>query len=157
MTLSQSISSFLSPMPQFNCLAVFFAAMAGFVFGWLWYGPFFGKTWMKLAGVKEKRIPTKKVFSAMLIAFLVSLLTTYVLAHAIAVWRPSTWSPLVQDMESFHYSFFVGFFAWLGFYVPVTVSSVLWENKPWKLFFLNNSFYFFNLQIMSAVIAFWPN
>jgi len=36
---------------QVNFLAVFVAAIAGFVVGPLWYGPLFGKKWMELAGI----------------------------------------------------------------------------------------------------------
>ena len=34
-------------------LATLLATVMGFVFGGLWYGPLFGKTWMRLVGVTE--------------------------------------------------------------------------------------------------------
>jgi len=37
-------------MIEVNYLAVFIATIASFVFGWLWYGPLFGKAWMRMMG-----------------------------------------------------------------------------------------------------------
>jgi hypothetical protein len=38
-----------------NPVAIFFAALAGFAIGSLWYGPMFGVDWMKECGVTEEK------------------------------------------------------------------------------------------------------
>jgi hypothetical protein len=40
-------------MPQPSLLATLLATVLSFVLGGLWYGPVFGKTWMRLVGVTE--------------------------------------------------------------------------------------------------------
>jgi hypothetical protein len=48
-----------------------------------------------------------------------------------------------------------GFWNWLGFIAPVTLGTVLWEGKPWKLWALTNGYYLFSLLIMGVILAFW--
>ena len=48
-----------------------------------------------------------------------------------------------------------GFWNWLGFVVPVTVGSVLWDGKPWKLWFINAGYYLVMLLIMGVILALW--
>ena len=42
-----------------NWVAVAIAAGANVVLGYLWYGPFFGKAWLKALGKKEEEILSK--------------------------------------------------------------------------------------------------
>jgi hypothetical protein len=42
-------------------------------------------------------------------------------------------------------------FTWLGFYVPNDISVVAWENKSWKLFFIN-TFYHLGMLLIAATI-----
>ncbi|MGC9355126.1 MAG: DUF1761 domain-containing protein, partial [Mariniphaga sp.] len=39
-----------------NYLAVIVAALSSFMVGWIWYGPLFGKSWMKLHGFTEEEL-----------------------------------------------------------------------------------------------------
>ena len=39
-----------------NFWAVLVAALSSFVIGSLWYGPLFGKTWMKLNGLTDENL-----------------------------------------------------------------------------------------------------
>src|SRR5258708_22836646 len=62
-----------------------------------------------------------------------SFLTSYVLVFSGEVWRPSVWAA-GADQPSYFYGFFNGFWIWLGFFVPMLLGAVAWENRPWKLF-----------------------
>ena len=48
-----------------------------------------------------------------------------------------------------------GFWNWLGFIVPVTIGSVLWEGKSWKLWSLNAGHYLTMLILMGVIQAMW--
>ncbi len=39
---------------EINWIGVFLGALGGFVLGAIWYGPLFGKTWMKLLGITKE-------------------------------------------------------------------------------------------------------
>ena len=117
--------------------------IASFVFGFLWYGPLFGKTWMGLMGKKMEDCKGKKPpASALLLTLFGTFLTTLALGY------------LLYNTKSCC-NFGLPFLIWLGFYVPLLFGSVTWEGRPWKLFALNAAYYFLNLQLISAILTYW--
>ncbi|MGB2867737.1 MAG: DUF1761 domain-containing protein [Bacteroidota bacterium] len=46
------------------------------------------------------------------------------------------------------------FFTWLGFFVPVDLGVVAWEQKSWKLFGINSAYHFLSLLIVSAIVSY---
>jgi hypothetical protein len=145
----------MQPEIHVNFLAIVAAVVSNMVIGSLWYGPLFGKTWLKEMGMPPDAKPHPKVFArAMILMVIGSFLTAYVLAHDIAVWRPSTWK-VGADAPDALYGFFAGFFIWVGYYVPVLLSGVAWENKSWKLFGINVAYHLVALQVVAMLLAFW--
>lgn len=130
-----------------NYWAVLGAAVASFVIGFLWYGPLFGKQWMKLAGITPASMKKMKVtpVRAMSIGFIAVLVTAYVLSNFVHVLGIMTLAAAVQ----------FAFWTWLGLVAPVQLGSYLWEGKPFKLFVLNTAHNLVALIIMSGILAFW--
>ncbi|MEW6055028.1 MAG: DUF1761 domain-containing protein [Bdellovibrionota bacterium] len=140
----------------FNWPAIGVAIVTAFIFGGLWYGPILGKKWAKLMGMSmEDCKPDPKGMRKMLaIQLFGTFLTTYVLAHSVQVWRPSVWG-VGADGSDAMYGFFCGLFTWLGFYIPLQLGKVAWEQRPWTLFLINTGHDFINLQILSQILAHW--
>jgi len=137
------------PVYEVNYLAVLVAAIASMALGALWYSPrLFGKMWMSLMGFTEAHMAEAKkkgMGKSYAIMFVGSLLMAYVLSH----WIDATSSSTVGA------GFQAGFWAWLGFIAPVTLGSVLWEGKSWKLWVLNNGYQLVLLLIMGALLSVW--
>ena len=146
----------MHPNIHVNFAAVLAAVVVTVAIGSAWYGPLFGKAWIKLAGVSAKKPNQSQMMRSMVIMIVGAFLTAYVLSHTVQVWRPSTWNSAWTDESPCIYGFFSGFFTWLGFYVPLLMGPVAWENKPWKLFWLNAGYYFVSLQAISMILAYWP-
>lgn len=143
------------PHLTLNWLAILTSILAAFVFGFLWYGPIFGKTWAKAMGIKTSHKPDhQKMIAALAVQLMGTFLTVYVLSHTIQIWRPSVWG-VGQDGSSFSYGFMGGFFTWVGFYLPMQLGRVSWEEKPWKVFWINTSQDFITLQIICQILANW--
>ncbi len=70
------------------------------------------------------------------------ILTTFVLAYYINIYKP-------------YCSFGAAFFIWLGFYLPTLFGTVTWEGKSWKLFALNATYSFLNLQLIATILTLW--
>ena len=44
----------MCPFVHGNYLVLGLAVVVSFAFGFLWYGPLFGKTWVQLMGIKKE-------------------------------------------------------------------------------------------------------
>ncbi len=136
------------PTVDINYLAVLVAALASYVLGALWYSPvLFGKLWMKLSNLDPKNMDAAKkhMVRGYVLGFVAALVMSYILAHWVDYAEATTISGGLQ----------AGFWAWLGFVATVTLGSVLWENKPFKLYLLNNAYNLVSLLLMGALLAMW--
>jgi hypothetical protein len=136
-----------------NYLAVVVAAIISMVIGSVWYGPLFGSMWMKETGMKKpaKMTPTikKMMMKSYSLMFVGSLVMAFVLAHAII------FAAAYMGEAGVSGGLMSGFWNWLGFVAPVTLGSVLWEGKSWKMWALNNGYYLVTLLAMGVVLAVW--
>ncbi len=132
-----------------NLMAVFGAAVVSMIIGYFWYGPLFGKLWMKEMGMKGKMSEAAKQGMAKSygIMFVGSLAMAYVLAHAIV------FASTYLKMTGVPGGLMSGFWNWLGFVAPVTLGSVLWEGKSMKLWVLNNGYYLLTLLAMGVILT----
>lgn len=133
---------------QVNFLAVLITAIVGFLIGWLWYGPFFGKAWMKAMNISKKDIDKSKkegVGKPMTIGFLTSLVTAYILAIFVGLAGAATIGN----------GAFIGFLVWLGFFLTTSIGGMLWEGKKSELFYINTSYDLVRMIIMGGILAVW--
>ncbi len=89
-----------------NLWAVLLAGIINMILGALWYGSFFGKQWMKLAGKTKEDIDKSKSHMHKLYAggFAASLIIAYVLAL------------FVGEFGRRQVAYWASFWIWLGFY-----------------------------------------
>ncbi|MBK9294851.1 MAG: DUF1761 domain-containing protein [Oligoflexia bacterium] len=140
-----------------NWPAIALAIILSYILGALWFGPLFGKQWAECMGIKfgpENKPAAKAMKRAFFLQFVGTIFTVYVLAYTINVWRPTVWG-VGTDASNFQYAFCAAVFTWIGFYVPTQLGRVSWENRPWKLFFINSAHNFVNLLIISLVLSYW--
>jgi hypothetical protein len=142
----------MQPSIHLNWLAIGASVVASFVLGSLWYGPLFGKTWAKDMGYGDKKMAGSEIAKGSILNLLGALLMAFVLAHDVAVWRPSSWHA-GADASPYVYGFFAGFFLWIGFVIPMLLNSVAYERKTWKVFGINAVYQFLSLQAMGMILA----
>ncbi len=139
-------------MVPVNYLAVLVSAATMMVLGFLWYGPIFGKQWSALMDFTPEKMAAAKA-KGMTVNYVImiisALLMSFVLAHALIF--ASTYLKIM----GFPAGLMAGFWNWLGFVVPVSVGSVLWDGKPWKLWFINAGYYLVGLLLMGIILAMW--
>ncbi|MBI5272729.1 MAG: DUF1761 domain-containing protein [Chlamydiia bacterium] len=127
---------------QIDWIVIVIAAVLSVAIGFIWYSKWlFGKTWMKLVGLKEKDLKGNK--RAFIGSWVVAFLTAFFLERLESNLGVTT----VSD------GMFVGFCVWLGFVATTQISSVIWGQKPWKLFFINTGCKLVLFLVMSGVIA----
>lgn len=132
-----------------NYLAVLVAAVANMVVGSFWFGPLFGKQWVKLSGIKmggEKSSMTGSYVTA----FISSLVIAYVLSHFI--WLTAIGMGGEVTLNS---AMTTAFWAWLGFVATVGTGVVSWEGKPWGYWGITVGYWLVALVVMGAIIGSW--
>lgn len=138
-----NISEILSSI---NLWAVLIAALSAFVVGWLWYGPLFGRLWMKLNGFTPEMLQNGKGLSMPLIMIL-NYVATVLAAFAIAMF--------IGAEAEMSFGVFAGFMIsvfWIG---TSRLNDVLYERKPFKLYLINVGYYVVIYIIMGAVLGAW--
>lgn len=132
-----------------NYLAILLCGILSMVVGFLWYGPLFGKEWMKLSGMtdKVKEEAKKNMGQTYGIMFVLSLVMAWILAHFIWYAAPASATLMIGVKTAF--------WGWLGLVVPTSASKYLFnpEKKPWKLFYLDAGYYLVTLVGMGVIIV----
>lgn len=132
-----------------NYIAVLAAAVASMIIGGIWYGPLFGKMYIRAMGWENKSPAEKKAMQKGMLwsylgQFIASLLTFYVLARFInATGELSVAGAMV-----------VAAWGWLGFVVPMKFGDALWGGKK-TIFWLG---IFSSLVIFltgAAILGYW--
>jgi hypothetical protein len=132
-----------------NYLAVALCGVLSMVVGFIWYGPLFGKEWMKLVGMKKRKMSDAnadmpKTYGLM---FLCSLLMAYVLAHIEWYAAPGSLTMMIAVKTAIWV--WLGFVATTGFMKFLTLP----EKKPLKLFIIETGYNFVNLVLMGVVFG----
>lgn len=137
------------PDVTINYIAVVVAALlGGMALGFIWYGPLFGKQWMKVVEIDQKKIDAAKkkgMGKTYALSTLGALIMAYVLAHFINYAQATT---VVAGLQ-------VGFWAWLGFVATTMLNNVLFGNKSWKAYQIEAGYQLVALLIMGAVLSVW--
>jgi hypothetical protein len=131
-------------------VAVLVSAVVYMVLGFLWYGPLFGKPWMKLVGMTKEHMEEAKkkgMGKTYGLSFVGALVMFYVLAHFAKYAQAST---MTEGMQT-------GFWAWLGFVATTGMNEFLFavKKKPWKLYFINQGYLLIGLLVGGAILATW--
>ena len=136
-------------MVHVNYIAVFVAAIAVFVLGWLWYSPFlFYKPWMRARGIDPvaAMASAKMPGGKLVIELLRCIVLAYVIARFAALLGISSW------MGAVHF----GFLLWIGFPVILLIGSVLWDNTPVKVAAIHSGDWLVKMLVIPIIVSVWP-
>jgi len=144
-------------MVPINYLAVLVCGILAMALGMLWYGPLFGKQWMKLSGMpadameRAKNDPKikNKMYLGYAITFVAALVAAFVLDHALI------FAEAYMGWRGVSAGLAVGFLNWIGFTVPSTLGMVLWEGKSWKYWWIVAGFWAVFLCLSGVILAVW--
>jgi hypothetical protein len=137
---------------QINYLAVVVATVANFIFGFIWYTPLFGKAWAKELGITVTGPPPAGALAkGMIMNVIGNFLMAYVFAHNNMAW---SFVPGMAEASKISIILSSGIFTWLGFYFPVDLNTVAWEQKSWKFFFINTTYHLGSTLIAATILTF---
>ena len=141
-------------MVPVNYLAILASAVVAIIIGGIWFGPLFGKSWMKMMGMdkmspEEMTEGKKKMPMLYGIQFVGALVMAFVLSHSLV------FASAYLNESGIAAGLMSGFWNWLGFIAPVTIGVVLWEGKPWKLWAIIAGNWLVTLCAMGVILSLW--
>lgn len=130
-------------LPSVNYLAVLAAAVGSMVVGYLWFGPLFGKQWMKLTGMKEMG-DKSQMAQTYILAYVGAALSAYVLAIFLSL----------TNMTTLTGALMLALWVWLGFQATIMLAGVLWYRQSWNLYFLLVSQQLVSMLVAAAILVY---
>lgn len=136
-----------------NFAAVAVCVLLSFILGFVWYAAIFTKPWTKEMGYDPDMRPDKKqMMKGMLVSIIGNFLFVWMLAFYLAGWK---YIPNSDQMGTMSFAVNSALSVWLGFFVPVHLSKVVWEKHSWKLFAINSGFNLTSAISVAIILAYW--
>lgn len=142
--------------PDINILFVALAALVPMILGAIFYGPLFGKQWMNSLGYTEETIPEP---IKMPIAYIVSILTSFMLAYGFANVIEFTHKGLNDAGEmaflsdhTFAHGAYHGVQFGLLMAIPVLVSCLLFQRNTVSNIIMNVVYWLIAMALMGGVV-----
>lgn len=130
---------------QIHWLAILAAAVAGFVVGGLWYGPLFGKAWMKARGIDcddpGKGANMVQIFGT---TFVLNLVAAFMLDHLY-----NTYDAPV----GLHHSLVIAGIIGVGFIATSIGVNYLFSRLPRALFLIDAGYWIVMYLAMGAIFG----
>lgn len=129
-----------------NYLAVLVCGVLSMVVGAMWYGPVFGKLWMKQYNYTEEDL--KKDFNpgkTYGLAVLGHVVMALVLAYIISLTNAQTVS------EGFR----IAFSCWLGFIAVTMFVNKLFSRNTITIFFIDSGYQLINMIVFGILLVLW--
>ena len=143
-----TFENFFDALGELEWLDLLVAAIAVFVFAWIWYGPLFGNAW-RSATNREMSTPDPMTMVQGFAKFFIFGIGVSWFVPALHVFSGNvTSSGLDSSFETLLVSAFV-----LGFFVigMALASRVVWEGGPWSLWGIDFGFWFLAAFISAYV------
>ncbi len=137
---------------EINYLAVLLCGVASMVVGFVWYGPLFGKAYMKIMGsdtmtAEEKAGMKSQMWIYYAVQFVLSLVMAGVLAYHLVNWG--------GDGSALGISLCI----WFGFVMTTVAGGALWSGKPlpvsFKLFLISAGGHLVTFIVWGLILGAW--
>lgn len=126
-----------------NWLSVILAAVSSFVVGGIWYGPIFGKAWMKAFNLTEENLATRNLAMVFGLSFILTLIAAINLEMFIGA------------DASLSFGAFAGFAAGVGWVATFLGILYLFEKQSLAGIFINAGYCIVALTLMGVILGAW--
>ncbi len=132
---------------KINYLAVLVAAILHWILGAVWYGLFSSKFIELMAWTPAQlaAIESQSHTRDYILAFLSSLILTYILAHFLQYTKATNVASGLQT----------AFWLWLGFIITTQLPTVIFEGRKPGLYLLNIGYQFVACMAAAALLVIW--
>jgi Protein of unknown function (DUF1761) len=129
--------------------AVLVATLVHYILGGLWYSPLlFGNKFLQYINwtpEQLKQVESESHAKELAIAFVMSLVLVYILAHFVQYTKATNALGGIQT----------AFWLWLGFVVTTQVPTVIFEGRSFGLFAINVAYQLVGCSLAGIILAVW--
>jgi hypothetical protein len=118
------------------------SAVIQWLFGALWYGVVFKKSWSKLVGFTEGEKPKNRVFG-MIVSLVACLLLSYALARIVGL----------AGSKDLFAGASLAIILWLGIMAPPLFTQHVFENRRANLFAINACYWLLAMAIGGGIMG----
>ncbi len=126
-----------------NWLSVLVAAVSSFLVGGIWYGPVFGRAWMKAFNYTEEDLKKR------------SIPKTFGLSLLLAFFAALILDMFIGPEADIVFGGLAGFFAGIGWVATFIGILYLFEMQTLKVFFINAGYCVVSLTLMGIILGSW--
>lgn len=125
-------------------LGVILAVILSIATGFLWHGPLFGKTWIKLnkIGGMSKKEQTDVMIRGLTASVIMGLVQAAVIGRALEI----------LYLPNVAYAFIIATILWLPFTCLTFLNNYVWARRPMTLFLLDAGYTLAVLWVIAAVL-----
>ncbi|MFM9055456.1 MAG: DUF1761 domain-containing protein [Bacteroidota bacterium] len=159
-----------------NFPLILLAALAPMPLGFLWYGPLFGKAWMRESGMTPEKAKSSNLVKILSLSYLFCVMMAFSLQfmviHQYSVYSlvegltgeqaalGQAW--LQQGMEAFGTNFRTikhgllhGFLAGITLALPLVGMNSLYEQRSARYIFIHAGYWVVSMMLMGGIICQW--
>jgi hypothetical protein len=129
--------------------AVIVATLVHYIIGGLWYSPLlFGNKFIQLMNwtpAQLQQIQNKSHAKELIIAFVLSFVVVYILAHFVQYTGAKNAAGGIQT----------AFWLWLGFIVTTQATTVLFEGRSLGIYLISIGYQFVGCALAGVILAVW--
>ncbi|MDR8391245.1 DUF1761 domain-containing protein [Aliifodinibius sp. S!AR15-10] len=130
-------------LSELNWLAAIVGGIAYFMIGWLWYGPLFGKAWMKEKGIEEHPESPEPII------FLYSLILQTIAAISLGLFI------VALGVSSAIEGLYIGLAAGAGFVLTTVGVNGIYNDMSLKLFAIDGGYHLVGFAAAGLIIGLW--
>lgn len=134
---------FATAFSSINWLSVIVAAVSAFFIGGIWYGPLFGRAWMKAFNFTEEDLKQRSVGKTFGLSLLLSLFAALNLEM------------FIGTEATLSFGTMAGFLAGIGWVATFLGILYLFEMKSLAAFLINAGYCVAALTTMGAILGAW--
>lgn len=134
---------FATAFSSINWLSIIVAAVSAFLIGGIWYGPIFGKAWMRASGFTEEALGKRNMGLVFGLSLLLALFAAFNLEMFIGA------------EATVGFGTMAGFLAGIGWVSTFLGILYLFEMKTMAAFLINAGYCVVALTTMGAILGAW--
>ena len=128
---------------EINWFAVLAASLVGFAVGVVWYGPLFGKAWMKIVGLTEEDVAKVNMGKI----YVMCLVLELIMATNLAMFLGPDSTLLTGTL----YGFLTGF-GWVALALAI---NAMFEQKSLNYMLINGGYWSVVFTLMGLILGAW--